>query len=109
MIYSVGLTYPVILRVILIFSQDAIMNPGAALQATVEDFLDSLSRSPGAAQAELINLILRACGCNDSVDSDSVVDYDGVIDALDDFTEGLKQVCLLFFLFFTTHRLRHEG
>ena len=94
----------------LIFFLDAIMNPGAALQATAEDFLDSLSRSPGAAQAELINLILRACGCNDSVDSDLVVDYDGVVDALDDFTEGLKQVRhLLFFPFFTIHRFRHEG
>ena len=68
------------------------MNPAAALQATAEDFLESLTQSPGAAQAELINLILRACGCNDSVDADSVVDYDGVVDALDDFTDGLKKV-----------------
>ncbi|KAH7883079.1 hypothetical protein F5I97DRAFT_1979019 [Phlebopus sp. FC_14] len=70
---------------------DAILNPSAALQSMAEDFLDSLSQSPGAAQAELINCILRACGCNDSVDADEVVDYDGVVDALDNFTEGLKQ------------------
>lgn len=69
------------------------MNPSAALQSTAEDFLESLAQSPGPAQAELINLILRACGCNDSVDADEVVDYDGVVDALDNFTEGLKQVC----------------
>jgi cohesin complex subunit SA-1/2 len=93
MIYSVRLTGLCNLRVVFILPADAIMNPGAALQVTVEDFLDSLSRSPGAAQAELINLVLRACGCNDSVDSDSVVDYDGVVDALDDFTEGLKKAC----------------
>lgn len=68
------------------------MNPSAALQSTAEDFLESLEQSPGAAQAELINLILRSCGCNDSVNSDEVVDYDGVVDALDNFTEGLKQV-----------------
>ncbi|KIK96764.1 hypothetical protein PAXRUDRAFT_825621 [Paxillus rubicundulus Ve08.2h10] len=70
---------------------NAILNPSAALQSTAEDFLDSLSQSAGAAQAELINCILRACGCNDSVDADEVLDYDGVVDSLDNFTEGLKQ------------------
>lgn len=68
------------------------MNPAAPLQSTAEDFLESLQQSPGTAQAELINLILRSCGCNDSVDADEVIDYDGVVDALDTFTEGLKQV-----------------
>src|SRR5216684_1550249 len=72
--------------------QDAIMNPSAALQSTVEDFLDSLKETPGAAQAELVNFILRACGCNETVNEDEAVDYDGVVDALDNFTEALKQV-----------------
>jgi cohesin complex subunit SA-1/2 len=71
---------------------DATMNPSAALQSTAEDFLESLSQTPGPAQAELINCILRACGCNDSVDADEVMDYDGVVDTLDTFTESLKQV-----------------
>lgn len=71
---------------------DAIMNPSAALQSTAEDLLQTLTETPGAAQAELINLILRACGCNDSVDADEALDYDGVVDALDNFTELLKQV-----------------
>ncbi|KAK0199245.1 hypothetical protein DFS33DRAFT_1376528 [Desarmillaria ectypa] len=70
---------------------NAIMNPSAALQGTAEDFLESLQQHSGAALAELINLILRSCGCNDSVDEDQAVDYDGVVDALDHFTEGLKQ------------------
>ncbi|KAF9224974.1 hypothetical protein BS17DRAFT_779369 [Gyrodon lividus] len=70
---------------------NAILNPSAALQSTAEDFLDSLSQSAGAAQAELINCIFRACGCNDSVDADEVLDYDGVVDSLDNFTEVLKQ------------------
>lgn len=68
------------------------MNPSAALQSTAEDFLDSLTQTPGPAQAELINCILRACGSNDSVDADEVMDYDGVVDTLDNFTESLKQV-----------------
>lgn len=72
--------------------KDAIMNPSAALQSTVEDFLDSLKETPGAAQAELVNCILRACGCNETVNEDEAVDYDGVVDALDNFTEALKQV-----------------
>ncbi|KAH8097102.1 hypothetical protein BXZ70DRAFT_1009416 [Cristinia sonorae] len=70
---------------------NAIMNPSAALQSTAEDFLESLAATPGASQAELVNCILRACGCNDSVNADEVVDYDGVVDALDNFTEALKQ------------------
>ncbi|TFK53082.1 hypothetical protein OE88DRAFT_1718118 [Heliocybe sulcata] len=70
---------------------NAVVNPSAAVQSTVEDFLESLSQSPALAQAELINSVFRACGCNDSVDSDQVMDYDGVVDALDDFTEGLKK------------------
>ena len=71
---------------------DTLLNPSAALQSTAEDFLHSLSQSAGPAQAELINCILRACGCNDSIDADQVIDYDGVVDSLDNFTEGLKQV-----------------
>lgn len=71
---------------------DAIMNPSAALQSTAEDFLEGLPATPGSSQAELINCILRACGSNDSVNEDTVVDYDGVVDALDHFTEALKQV-----------------
>lgn len=54
--------------------------------------MESLNSSPGHAQAELVNLILRCCGCNDSVNEDEAVDYDGVVDALDNFTEALKQV-----------------
>ncbi|PCH37402.1 hypothetical protein WOLCODRAFT_84248 [Wolfiporia cocos MD-104 SS10] len=70
---------------------NAIMNPAAALQSTVEDFLESLTRTPGLSLAELIVCVLRACGSNDSVNADEVVDYDGVVDALDNFTEGLKK------------------
>lgn len=74
------------------FSSDAIMNPASALQSSAEDFLESLQQSPGSALAELINLVLRSCGCNDSVDSDQAVDFDGIVSTLDDFTEALKQV-----------------
>ncbi|KAI0058337.1 hypothetical protein BV25DRAFT_1283433 [Artomyces pyxidatus] len=70
---------------------NAIMNPSAALQSTVEDFLESLSETSAAAQAELVNCILRACGSNEVVNMDEAVDYDGVVDALDNFTEALKQ------------------
>jgi cohesin complex subunit SA-1/2 len=70
---------------------DTLLNPSAALQSTVDDLCESLQQTPEAALAEIINCILRACGCNESVDSDSVVDWDGVVDALDNFTESLKQ------------------
>ncbi|KAI0634280.1 hypothetical protein C8Q77DRAFT_1110838 [Trametes polyzona] len=70
---------------------NGLVNPSAALQSIAEDFLESLSHTPGPSLAELINCILRSCGCNDTVDEDRVVDYDGVVDALDDFTEALKK------------------
>jgi cohesin complex subunit SA-1/2 len=68
------------------------MNPASPLQSSAEDFLDSLQQTPGPALAELINLVLRACGCNDSVNADEAVDFDGIVSTLDDFTESLKQV-----------------
>ncbi|PFH50849.1 hypothetical protein AMATHDRAFT_3582 [Amanita thiersii Skay4041] len=70
---------------------NALVNPAMPLQSTAEDFMEALRESPANAQAEVVNLILRSCGCNDSVDADSALDYDGVVDALDNFTEVLKQ------------------
>ncbi|KIJ37056.1 hypothetical protein M422DRAFT_61048 [Sphaerobolus stellatus SS14] len=70
---------------------NSVLNPSAALQSTVEEFLDSLSTTPELALADLINCILRACGCNESVDSDQAADLDGIVDALDTLTENLKQ------------------
>ena len=67
------------------------MNPSAALQSTVEDFLDSLTQTPAPAQGELINCVFRACGCNHTIDGDEAIDYDGIVDALDNITEALKQ------------------
>ncbi|XP_006455307.1 hypothetical protein AGABI2DRAFT_121237 [Agaricus bisporus var. bisporus H97] len=70
---------------------NALVDSTVALQDAAQDFVRSLQETPEAAQAELVNLILRCCGCNDSVDSNQAVDYDGVVDALDNFTEALKQ------------------
>ncbi|KAK7021888.1 cohesin complex subunit [Paramarasmius palmivorus] len=69
---------------------NAILNPNAALRSTAEDFLESLGQSPDVALAELVNLILRCCGSNATVDGDTAVDYDGVVDRLDDIVEDLK-------------------
>jgi cohesin complex subunit SA-1/2 len=68
------------------------MNQSADLQNVVEDLLESLTQSPDATLAELINCILRACGCNNSIDSDQVADYDGIVDVLEDVTDALKKV-----------------
>jgi len=97
--YSVCIILSLVSFLILNGILDAIMNVASPLQSSAEDFLESLQQSPGAALAELINLILRSCGCNDSVDSDQAVDFDGIVSTLDDFTESLKQVhCSSLFL-----------
>ncbi|KAG8818564.1 hypothetical protein FRC17_010784 [Serendipita sp. 399] len=67
-----------------------ILSPTTALQDTVDDLLESLDNTPAQALAELVNCFLRTCGCNSSIDSDQVMDTDGVVDILDDFTEVLK-------------------
>ena len=73
---------------------DAIVNSSANLQSTIEDFLESLSQSLEHTLAELINCILRCCGCSDTVNSDQVTDYDGIVDVLEDVTEALKNVSI---------------
>ncbi|CCA73858.1 related to Nuclear cohesin complex subunit [Serendipita indica DSM 11827] len=67
-----------------------ILSPATALQDSVDNFLELFDNTPEKALADLINCILRSCGCNSSVDSDQVMDTDGVVDALDEFTEGFK-------------------
>ena len=67
------------------------MNHDVALQPIIEDYLESLERTSALALSELITCVLRTCGSNDTVDQDRVVDYDGIVDALDDFTEVLKE------------------
>ena len=70
------------------------MNSSANLQSTVEDVLESLSQSPEHALAEIVNCILRCCGCSETVNSDQVTDYDGIVDVLEDMTEALKNVSI---------------
>lgn len=71
---------------------DALLNPSAALQSTAEDFLDSFERAAEPALADIINCILRACGCNASVNSDEATDSDGVVDTLETLMEDVKKV-----------------
>ncbi|KAF7329868.1 SCD domain-containing protein [Mycena kentingensis (nom. inval.)] len=70
---------------------NAILNPAAALQSTAEDFLESLAETPNLALAELVNMVLRCCGCNETMDGDQAVDVDGILDTLDEVTEELKK------------------
>ncbi|KDQ07525.1 hypothetical protein BOTBODRAFT_119941 [Botryobasidium botryosum FD-172 SS1] len=70
---------------------NALLNPSAALQSTAEDFLDSFEQSAEPALADVINCILRACGCNASVNSDEATDSDGVVDTLETLMEDAKK------------------
>lgn len=70
---------------------NALLNPSAALQSVVDDYFESYSEAPSQALADLANCILRACGCNASLDSDEVLDSDNVVDKLDDLIEAVKK------------------
>ncbi|KAF8314489.1 hypothetical protein DL93DRAFT_2097241 [Clavulina sp. PMI_390] len=69
---------------------NALINPSTALESTVQDFLDSLSTTPEAASADLVTCVFRLCGCNTSVNSDEVMDSDGILDFLNDVVEEIK-------------------
>lgn len=71
---------------------DALVNPATALESTVQEFLDSCEVTPQAAFADLVNCVFRLCGCNSSLDSDIVVDIDGVVDFLSDVVDEIKGV-----------------
>ncbi|CAE6479177.1 unnamed protein product [Rhizoctonia solani] len=70
---------------------NALLNPSAALQSIVDDYFESYNETPSAALADLANCILRACGCNASLDSDEVLDSDNVVDKLDDLIEAKQE------------------
>jgi hypothetical protein len=93
MFYSVRhLSLPSRVPLTSIVRLDAILNPAAALQSTAEDWLESFNNSPGTSLAELIMCILRACGCNASIDQDEVMDVDGVVEFLSELVEEFKKV-----------------
>lgn len=84
--------YFIILFEYIYFIIDLILSPNTALQDTVDNFLESLEKEQEKALADLINCVLRSCGCNSSVDENQVMDIDGIVDNLDDFSEGFKTV-----------------
>ncbi|PWN46991.1 hypothetical protein IE53DRAFT_278454 [Violaceomyces palustris] len=70
---------------------NAVKDPNSALQSTAEDWVVSYQEKPGPALAELINFVIRACGCNGSVDENEVQDIDNIVDALEDLQEVFKK------------------
>jgi hypothetical protein len=89
--------------------EDLILSPATALQDTADNFLELLDNSPSNALAELINCVLRSCGCNSSIDSDQVMDTDNAVDVLDEFTEGFKTVRLYDTRIILTHPFESTG
>ncbi|SCV69509.1 BQ2448_2529 [Microbotryum intermedium] len=69
---------------------NAVRDPNSALETTVEDWFEQYSEEPGPAMAELVNFLLRSCGCNSSVDEHQAVDEDGVVETLSDIQDEFK-------------------
>ncbi|GAA5919670.1 hypothetical protein JCM1841_005220 [Sporobolomyces salmonicolor] len=70
---------------------NAVKSPNTALQTTAEDWLESYKENPGPAMAELINFVLRCCGCNATVDEHQAEDENGVVETLKDIVDDFKQ------------------
>ncbi|KAK4048718.1 cohesin complex subunit [Microbotryomycetes sp. JL221] len=69
---------------------NAVCNPNTALETTVDDWLESYQEAPGPAMAELVNFLLRCCGCNSSVDEHQAEDENGIVESLTDITDEFK-------------------
>lgn len=73
---------------------NAIKNPDNALQTTAEDWVVAYQSEPGPALTELINFIIRCCGCNASVDETLVRDLDNVVDSAQDIQDEFKETSI---------------
>ncbi|KAI3476904.1 hypothetical protein L1887_61495 [Cichorium endivia] len=69
----------------------AVKDPNSALQSIAEDWVVAFSDNEASALADLVNFIIRACGCNGSVDENQVVDIDNVVDNLEELQEAFKK------------------
>ena len=70
---------------------NAVKDPNSALQSIAEDWVVAFSDHQGGALAELVNFIIRTCGCNGSVDENQVVDLDNIVDNLEELQETFKK------------------
>nr|WJN25055.1 sister chromatid cohesion subunit [Pseudozyma flocculosa] len=70
---------------------NAVKDANSALQSIAEDWIVAFSDHEGRALAELINFVIRACGCNGSVDENQVIDIDNVVDNLEELQEVFKK------------------
>ncbi|GAA5977007.1 hypothetical protein JCM11641_002225 [Rhodosporidiobolus odoratus] len=70
---------------------NAVASPDTALQQTAEDWLESYKEDSGPAMAELVNFVLRCCGCNATIDEHQAEDENGIVENLKDIVDEFKQ------------------
>ncbi|GAA6029512.1 hypothetical protein JCM8097_003715 [Rhodosporidiobolus ruineniae] len=70
---------------------NAVKNPNTALQQTAEDWIEQYKEESGPAMAELVNFVLRCCGCNAAIDEHQAEDENGIVENLKDIVDEFKQ------------------
>lgn len=70
---------------------NAVKSPNSALQQVAEDWIESYKEESGPAMAELVNFVLRCCGCNATVDEHQAEDENGIVENLKDIADEFKQ------------------
>ncbi|GAA5978615.1 hypothetical protein JCM10908_004424 [Rhodotorula pacifica] len=70
---------------------NAVKSPNSALQQVAEDWIESYKEESGPAMAELVNFVLRCCGCNASIDEHQAEDENGIVENLKDIVDEFKQ------------------
>ncbi|GAA5920161.1 hypothetical protein JCM6882_006360 [Rhodosporidiobolus microsporus] len=70
---------------------NAVKSPNTALAQTAEDWIEQYKEDSGPAMAELVNFVLRCCGCNATIDEHQAEDENGVVENLKDIVDEFKQ------------------
>ncbi|BGP05787.1 cohesin complex subunit [Rhodotorula toruloides] len=70
---------------------NAVKDPNTALKTVVEDWIESYKEDSGPAMAELVNFVLRCCGCNATIDEHQAEDENGIVENLKDIVDEFKQ------------------
>ncbi|GAO45762.1 hypothetical protein G7K_0014-t1 [Saitoella complicata NRRL Y-17804] len=70
---------------------DALLDPDAALESTINDWLDSYAEASGEAITEMVNFILKCCACNTPITAYDVEDADSATQTLAQIQEVVRE------------------
>lgn len=71
---------------------DAVLDSQAALELVVTDWIKSYERSSDEAMLNLINFLIRSCGCKQFISADDFEDQNEMVETLENVLIRYKEV-----------------